>query len=141
MTRHISFEEWEAERLTDPEFQVAAERLEPAYQVTRLRIARGLTQKELAKKVGTRQSSIARLESGRQEPSVSFLKRVVEALRARLIIQIIPEEDLVIETEPSASDLKVIQFSFPEGENIEALFYKDLGDLSSTGSFYEKVRA
>ena len=34
----MSFEEWEAERLSDPEFRKAAEEKELAYQFTRLKI-------------------------------------------------------------------------------------------------------
>ena len=34
----INFEDWEAEQMRDPEFRAAAEELEPAYQVARLRI-------------------------------------------------------------------------------------------------------
>ena len=38
----IRFEDWEAEQMQDPGFRAAAEELEPAYQVARLRIMRGL---------------------------------------------------------------------------------------------------
>ena len=86
------FEDWEAEQMRDPEFRAAAEELEPAYQVARLRIIRGLTQEELAEKVGTKQPSIARLESGKSEPSLSFLRRVVEALDGDLKVHIAPRE-------------------------------------------------
>jgi len=33
---NIRFEDWEAEKMRDPEFRAAAEELEPAYQVARL---------------------------------------------------------------------------------------------------------
>ena len=90
---NIRFEEWEAEQMQNPEFRAAAEELEPAYQVTRLRILRGLTQEQLAELVGTKQPSIARLESGRSEPKLSFLRRVVEALGGRLEVRIVPPEE------------------------------------------------
>lgn len=89
---NIRFEDWEAEQMRDPDFRAAAEELEPAYQVARLRIMRGLTQEELAEKVGTKQPSIARLESGKGEPSLSFLRRVVEALDGDLKVHITPRE-------------------------------------------------
>lgn len=85
---NVRFEDWEAEQLQDPEFRRVVEELEPGYQVTRLRIHAGLTQEQLAKKVGTHQSSIARLESGRVAPRVSFLRKVVEALDGKLEIKI-----------------------------------------------------
>lgn len=50
----IKFEDWEANKLKDEEFVAAAGELEPGYQIARLRIKEGLTQKELAEKVGTR---------------------------------------------------------------------------------------
>jgi len=56
-----------AERMRDPAFAAAYEALEPEFQVARqviaLRLQRGLTQKELAQQVGTKQSGISRLES------------------------------------------------------------------------------
>lgn len=48
--------------------------------VNHWRKVKGLTQKELADKVGTQQSAIARLESGKDIPSLTFLMRVAEAL-------------------------------------------------------------
>jgi len=89
---NIRFEDWEAEQMRDPEFRAAAEELEPAHQVTRLRIMRGLTQEQLAEKVGTKQSSIARLENGDRPPTLSFLRRVVEALDGDLEVHIAPRE-------------------------------------------------
>ncbi len=95
-TRNIRFEDWEAEQMQDSGFRVAVEELEPTYQVARLRIMRGLTQGQLAELVGTKQSSIARLESGNAQPSLSFLRRVVAALGGRLVVQIIPQEEVTI---------------------------------------------
>jgi transcriptional regulator with XRE-family HTH domain len=88
MTNNIRFEDWLHEQMQNPGFRSAMKELEPAYQVARLRIKQGLTQKELAKLVGTRQSSISRLESGKSQPSLSFLRRVIEALGGQLTIQI-----------------------------------------------------
>ena len=84
----IPFEVIEAEALRNPGVRRAYEELEPAYQVARLRILRGLTQKQLAELVGTKQASIARLESGRELPRLSFLKRVVEALGGEVTVTI-----------------------------------------------------
>jgi transcriptional regulator with XRE-family HTH domain len=79
--------------LQDPEVRAAYEDLEPAYQVACLRIEQGMTQEELARKVGTRQPNIARLESGRRTPSLGLLRRVAEALGARLIVRIEPPKE------------------------------------------------
>ena len=88
-----TFEEHLAEALGDPEFREAWEASDPAYQLARLRILRGLTQQQLAEKVGTRQPSIARLESGREEPKLGFLRRVAEALGAKVEVRIVPLEE------------------------------------------------
>jgi DNA-binding XRE family transcriptional regulator len=85
------FEDWEAEMIKDPDFLVAAEELEPGYQVARLRMLRGLTQAQLAEMVGTRQPSIARLENGSSTPSLSFLSKIAEALGAKIEFKLIPD--------------------------------------------------
>jgi transcriptional regulator with XRE-family HTH domain len=95
MTRKtIPFEVVEQEALQDPEVRKAYEDLEPAYQIARLRIMRGLTQEQLAKLVGTQQPSIARLESGRTTPDLPFLRRIADALNARLTVTLKPCEDV-----------------------------------------------
>ena len=86
--RFMSLEEWEAERMQDPEFVAALAAREPAYQVARLRILHGLTQKQLAELVGTKQSSIARLERGTTPPNLTFLIKVAMALGARVEVRL-----------------------------------------------------
>ena len=100
----IKLEEWRAEQTADPEFRAALEELEPAYQVIRMRALRGLTQAELAQRVGTTQSSIARLESGTRQPSLSFLRRVARALDALVVVRLEPDADAAPER-PQAVDL------------------------------------
>jgi DNA-binding XRE family transcriptional regulator len=85
-----TFREWQAEQFKDPEFVAIAHELEPGYQIARLRIARGLTQAQLAKLVGTQQPSIARIENGKRLPSLSFLERVAAVLNARVEVHILP---------------------------------------------------
>ena len=46
MTPNVRFEDWEAEQMRDPEFRAIAEEMEPAYQLARLRILRGLTRSQ-----------------------------------------------------------------------------------------------
>ena len=66
--------------------------LEPIYEVRRqliqYRIEQGLSQKDLAKKVGTKQSAISRLESGDYNPSIVFLNKVAHALGKEIHIMI-----------------------------------------------------
>jgi DNA-binding XRE family transcriptional regulator len=86
----IPFEKIEAELLADPETRAAYDALEPAYQIARLRIERGLTQAQLAALVGTKQPSIARFERGDSEPMLAFLRKLAEALGVRLEVNFIP---------------------------------------------------
>jgi DNA-binding XRE family transcriptional regulator len=85
------FDDWEAEKIQDPDFLAAAEELEPGYQVARLRMLRGLTQAQLAEMVGTHQPSIARLENGSSTPSLSFLSKIAEALNAKIEFRLVPD--------------------------------------------------
>jgi len=70
------------------EYKKLAPRYQLISQLIESRLKKGLTQEQLAKKIGTRQSAIARLESGRANPSVSFLERMATATGSELIIQI-----------------------------------------------------
>jgi len=47
----IQLNDWLTDRMTHPKFQTEWEASAPAYQITRLRIMRGLTQSQLAKLV------------------------------------------------------------------------------------------
>jgi DNA-binding XRE family transcriptional regulator len=85
-----TFKDWQKKQLKDPEYAAIARELEPGYQIARLRIARGLTQAQLAELVGTRQPSIARIENGKTLPSLSFLERVASVLDARVEVHILP---------------------------------------------------
>ena len=85
-----TFKDWQKEQLKNPEFAAIARELVPGYQIARLRIARGLTQTQLAEMVGTRQPSIARIESGKSLPSLLFLERVASVLNARVEVRILP---------------------------------------------------
>lgn len=79
------------ELLKDPEVKAEYERLRPKYELIsaliEARIKKGLTQEGLAKKVGTKQSAIARLEGGNANPSVSFLEKIAAALGTKLEIR------------------------------------------------------
>lgn len=79
------YDEMLKKELKNPEFRKEYEALEEEFevakQVIKLRLKKGMTQKELAKQVQTSQSCIARLESGSYKNfSLSFLRRVGNAL-------------------------------------------------------------
>jgi ribosome-binding protein aMBF1 (putative translation factor) len=50
------------------------------------RLAKGFTQATLAHKIGTKQSAIARLESGNYNPSLIFMEKIAKALDLKLHI-------------------------------------------------------
>lgn len=83
-----SWNEVKNEMLRDPETDSAYNDLEEEYvliaSIMRARLEKGLSQAELAARMGTTQGNISRLESGRYNPSVKFLQRVARALEKEL---------------------------------------------------------
>ena len=75
--------------LKDPEFRKEYEKLDLALEISKMiieaRNIKNLTQEELANLVNTHQSSIARLESGNNLPSLSFLQKIGKALNTYLL--------------------------------------------------------
>jgi DNA-binding XRE family transcriptional regulator len=76
----------------DPEYAQAFADMEEEFQLVRelirARIKSGLTQKQLAEKMGTTQSSVARLESGSSLPSLRSLKRYAYATGSKIKISL-----------------------------------------------------
>jgi len=76
--------------MKEPRYRQAYEALEEEFalaaEVAKARLRAGLSQAELARRMNTTQSSIARLESGRSRPSTSTLARFAEATGHRLKI-------------------------------------------------------
>lgn len=89
---HIPFEEVFAELHKDPEYTAAYEASEGQWDlVWAVHDARGkMTQEELAKAMGTTQTAVSRLESGRSNPSVKTLERFAKATNKRLQIRFVP---------------------------------------------------
>lgn len=87
------FQDFKKELLKNPEFRKEYQRLAPRYRVISeiitARLRRKMTQTELAKKVGTKQSAIARLESGNSNPSLDFLEKIATAMGGKLQIRIV----------------------------------------------------
>ncbi|MBN1867650.1 helix-turn-helix transcriptional regulator [Candidatus Sumerlaeota bacterium] len=86
----LTHKELKKRALKCPEVKAEYDRLEEEFAVLdeflKLRAAAGLTQAEVARRMGTTQSAIARLESGRGKgsPSLSTLHRYARALGYRL---------------------------------------------------------
>jgi transcriptional regulator with XRE-family HTH domain len=93
MRKKTNFDVYLAKQLKDPDFKEkfrrAGEAWDVAIQIASLRKESGLSQKELARRIGTSQQQISRLESPTYEGhSLSMLRRVAEALEARVYIEI-----------------------------------------------------
>ena len=77
--------------MKEPRYRKAYEALEGEFAlasaVIDARNRAGLTQQALAKKMGTTQPVVARLESGRTRPSMRTLERLAEATGSRLLIR------------------------------------------------------
>ena len=91
--KKTNFDLYLEEQLKDPgfaqKFIKAGEAWDVAIQLVSLRKKSGLSQKELAKRVGTSQQQISRLESPSYEGhSLSMLRRVAEVLGASVHVEI-----------------------------------------------------
>ena len=75
----IPFEKLKARLLANPKVKVEYDALTPEFEISaelvRARVRAGLSQAELATRMGTSQSTIARLESGQTLPSTKTLVR------------------------------------------------------------------
>lgn len=82
------FEEFKKEFLKNPKIAAEYKKLEPEFELAKMVIAKRLekemTQSQLAKKIGTKQAAISRLESGDYNPSFLFLRKVARALDSEL---------------------------------------------------------
>jgi len=80
--------ELKKELLADPDVRREYDRLGPEYalisSMIRKRIEKKMTQEALAKKIGTKQSAISRIESGNGNPSLAFMQKIASALGSRL---------------------------------------------------------
>src|ERR1035437_55563 len=80
--------------MKDPEYRKEYDALEEEFaliaEVAKARLRAGLSQAELAKRMNTTQSTIARLESGHGKPSTRTLSRFAKATAHRLNISSAP---------------------------------------------------
>lgn len=76
--------------MKDPEFRREYDALGPEFALIEAlieaRTKKGMTQEEIAKKIGTKQSAISRFESGRMKTKIDFLYKLAEALGMKIQI-------------------------------------------------------
>ncbi len=85
-----TFKQSMEEFFRDPENKKAYDSLEVEFKIhdalIETRIQKKLTQKQLASKLGITQSALARFESGRTNPTLSFLQKITSGLGLKLTI-------------------------------------------------------
>ena len=93
------------------EYEVLKEEFEILDEILKARAEAGLTQAELAVRIGTTQSAVARLETamGKHSPSIGTLKRYASALGYRLQVRLVKDQDL--------TTVKEMTHSMPVGSN------------------------
>ena len=82
------------ELLADPdtraEYDAMASEFEMARELIAARSRAGLTQGEVAERMGTTQSAVARLESGKRTPSMRTVQRYAQVVGARAVVHLEP---------------------------------------------------
>lgn len=90
----IPWEQVRKELMSNPKVKKAYEDLQPEFAIIQAlidaRTKRKLSQEELAKRMGTGQAVISRLENANASPSLALMKRLANALGLRLEIKFLP---------------------------------------------------
>ena len=96
MSNRPTLENFKARQMQDPEFRAEYDMLEESFQLKRqmiaMRKAAGLTQEELARKLGTKASNISRLENiaAKNSPNIATLKDYARVLGFSIKIEFKP---------------------------------------------------
>ncbi len=85
------------EKMKNPEFKRAWRHLDTEFSilegVIRARKEAGLTQQELAKRIGTKQPALSRLEKGGfEKANIETLRKIAEALDYKLTVKLEPKK-------------------------------------------------
>ena len=83
--------QWMQDTETREAYEAHAYEFEIARSLIEARSDAGLTQAEVAKRMGTTQSAIARIEGGSQLPSMKSVIRYATAIGARPVLQLVRE--------------------------------------------------
>ena len=96
MPKTTTLNELKKRYMGDPEFRKEYALVDEEYALVetliRARAAANLTQEEVARRIGTTQSAVARLEGGRVSPSFATLRRYAEATGTRLTVGLVPAD-------------------------------------------------
>ncbi|MBI5466435.1 MAG: helix-turn-helix transcriptional regulator [Candidatus Kerfeldbacteria bacterium] len=93
ISKAVDFDVYVSKRLKDAQFKkrydTYGKQLEIAYQVLQLRKKQRMSQADLARKLGTTQSNVARLEAGEQNFTTQTLHRIAWALGRELKVEFV----------------------------------------------------
>lgn len=106
--------------LSNPQVQKEHDKNRLSFEVAQMaieaRIAKKMSQKELAKRVGTKQPSIARIESGNSLPSLRLLKKIANALGTEIRVKFSKDEQ-----DPSLGiPYYIFEFDDPDGKKLRS---------------------
>ncbi|MDR3642727.1 MAG: helix-turn-helix transcriptional regulator [Candidatus Doudnabacteria bacterium] len=89
----VDFQPYLDAHLKNPQFKKYydefGKQLEIAYKINQLRKKQGMSQLELAKKIGTTQSNVARLEAGNQNFTTATLHKIAKVFNRELKIEFV----------------------------------------------------
>ena len=91
--KSMSFDYYLKQQLKNKEFKKLYDeegnKLEIAYKIHQLRKQQGISQLQLAKKIGTTQGNVARLEAGQQNFTTETLHKIATAFKRDLRIEFV----------------------------------------------------
>ncbi len=89
----IPFKKLRDEWMRSPSFRAEYEKLRPEYALAlalvKARTRAGMTQADVARKMRTTQSVVARIESGRNPPNLKTLERYASAVGRRIQVKLV----------------------------------------------------
>ena len=98
MVTILDYNEFKKKALSNPKVKAEYDALESEFalfdELLKARKQSGLTQVEIAERMGTKAPAVARLESGggrdRHSPSLGTLRRYAEAVDCDLVVRLVP---------------------------------------------------
>ncbi len=113
------------EWMKDPEYRAEYEKTQPVFDLMHAlvsaRVSSGLTQTQIAERMATTQSAVARLEGWTANPSINTLRRFAEATgtRLKIVFEPVGEVRSADEEEDAASSDEVGNVEAEETRSVE----------------------
>jgi len=89
----VDFQEYLGKKMKDRKikkyYDEYGKQLEIAYQILQLRKQKKMSQAELAKKIGTKQGNVARMEAGQQNFTTDTLQKIADVFNREVKIEFV----------------------------------------------------